>query len=176
MTRGLFTPPAFSPKSSTARNQAAMSKVLGLVAVAVLLYDKAVWRARNLQVRHIVDALYARYERQLSNGSTLLSFGEWLAVKKTLPNTYAKMGAEAVLWVFEGIVKDVFTDRRFRLFNEQEVPHDWFAPLLETFINHRVEEDFRIRVIMTKVALTGFREALYSLEFKKQLILGRSAN
>ena len=153
-----------------------MQKALGLVDAALKLYNKAVLRARNLQARHIVDALYGRYRYQLDRENTTLSFGEWLLEKRNLSGTYAKLGIDTVLWAFTGIVSEAQTDSRFRFFYEKQQFTDWLTPLIEFYVNRRVVESFyKIRVTSYTVPLSGYKQALSSLNFVRDRIAGQHA-
>jgi hypothetical protein len=174
--RGIFTPASAAPKTSSERNRLAMQQSLQRVWKARSLYDDAVWGACHLQARHIVDALYGRYRYQFDKGNTVLSFGEWVLEKRNLSNTYATLGADVTLSTYSGIVQEARTDKRFRSFEAQEVETDWLTPLVAHFINRRVEEErYRIRVTPYTVPITGFKEALPSLNFQREWIPGRHA-
>jgi hypothetical protein len=174
MKRGVYTPPFGPPKTSSERNRAAMDKVLEQVTDALELYDKAVHRARNLQARHIVDALFGRWQYQVVRGNTELSFGEWLLEKRNLQGTYARLTAPVVLWDFTGVVKDTRADKRFRLFGEQLYANDWLTPLIQHYVNRRIEADnYIVRLTSYTEPFTGYNEALSSFSFVRDWVVSK---
>lgn len=176
MRRGIYTQPYAGPRSAPERVLNSMQKPLDKVSAAKKRYNQQVDSARLQLMHHVVDPLYSRWSYQVAKGQTDRSFGEWVLEKRNLSNTYAKMGDDAVLWAYGGIVQHAITDERYRYFDALDATEDWLTPLIEQYVNRRVEETwFTVRVTSYTVPLVNFRHSLPSLRFVRDLVPGQHA-